>query len=144
MVDKQKSVSMQYTQSERNKTMMLNMLERVTFHFHMAQYGIQRARFEGVGDPDLIENMQKYISSVVSLWVMIRPKLNSMGERGDKFKGLFQFDNYIDGIANIEANDLTDLFNIFNTFTKLEATLREVAEELGVTVDKPVGDVMQT
>lgn len=115
---------------ELNKKKVLELLEAITVLYQKTLTGVQTAFYENKLDTELITNLYNYVSFVVSLYKVVRPKIQLITSK--KFTKLKTIDKYIELISAFDKNvDLDVVFTIFQVFNELENLLRDLCEELG-------------
>lgn len=137
------SVSQRIPTVEHTKMRVLTILDQILISYQQTLIGIQKISFAGYidSDEDLIEGMVYYISAVISLYTMLKPKIKTQLLQGKtSFRALYEIDNYVnevDELASSTEHDFDKLIKIFKVFHVFEDDLRDLCEELGYTSDVP-------
>ncbi len=132
----EKTYAQRIPTEELNKKKVLELLEAITVLYQKTLTGVQVAFYENKLDNELISNLYNYVSFVISLYKVVRPKIQLIS--GKKFNKLMTIDKYIALISVMDKNvNLDTVFIIFQVFNELENLLRDLCEELGYTKDVP-------
>lgn len=122
--------------SYKNRT--LSMVDEITETYNTTIYNMQVAVYQGQVNRQLIQSLYVYISQVVSLYKMLKPKVTRAKELNSKFEELDGIDEYIQGIDELKGGfEMSDAFTLFQVFNIYEDLLRQLCETLGYTADNP-------
>lgn len=140
MADNQTQESYQRTPTEYSyKNRILAMLDDINDTYQNASYRVQIAVYEGRVDRELMKTLYVYTSQVITLYKVLKPKIELAKAKSDKFGELEGLDEYILGIDELKGGfDIDDAFILFKIFNIYEDLIRELCETLGYTADNEV------
>lgn len=120
------------------KMRVLQMIDDITETYGSTLYSMQVAVYQGHLDKNLVKNLYIYISQIISLYKMLKPKIEVAKETRAEFAELDSIDDYVLGIDELKGGfDIEDAFGLFQMFNIYEDYLRDLCETLGYTSDKP-------
>lgn len=120
------------------KMRILSMIDDITETYNTSFYNMQVAVYQGHADRELVRSLYIYITQIISLYKMLKPKVVVAQAKDPKFEELQGMDEYVRGIDELKGGfDMNDAFVLFQVFNIYEDLLRELCETLGYTSDKP-------
>lgn len=123
---------------ESNREKVLNILEAITLYGKNTRSLIHESVSFKIYSEDLIKNIIEYVSWIIALYKILKPKISKISTTTNKFTRLLQIDYYDRSFINFDLENFGVLFKIFQIFNDFEDLLRELCEEYGYTIDKPL------
>lgn len=131
----------------RNQNKVLDILEIIEENDQETMYALQKACFEREISPELLDYIERYISLVVSLAKILRPKIIKkiendkdnelkMQETEKLNQLLIDVDDYVAHLSDMDISDIDFILTAFKHFTTIEKTLRITCEDLEYTTDR--------
>lgn len=122
-----------------NRQSVLNVLDQITLAYQMTFQNMLKLEFQKTEEQEFEKNMTLYISWVVCLYEMVKPKISGTEkpEKYDKLKEIMDFEN---DVVNPEdettQNTKETLIKAYRNFVGKMRLLRELCEELRYTSDE--------
>lgn len=137
MVEIEPSPASRMPTEQTIKQLALEMLEDISVLYSRTLRAIQIALMDQTIDDDLKQNFHSYTSNVVTLYKMLKPKIQSLGaDSQKKYEDLEVLDEYVQFMLSAEIIlDIEEMAFFFQLFNQLEDKCRELCDTLGYTRD---------
>lgn len=117
---------------------ILKTLSEISSIYEQVAEGIQIAFYQGHVDKYLLSSLYSYMSKILSLYKILKPKIEIGQAKNERLKELEEIEDYMLLMNQIRGSiDVNEAFVLFHVFGTWEDLLRLLCEELKYTSDTP-------
>lgn len=122
-------------QNTTTKDVVVSYLQEISNYYRETLIGLFIARLEGKHDTQLTINFNSYVSTIITVYKIIKPKLSTKNEEHKELIEIIEayLDNVLKENKNVDVDTIISLFRMFNF---IEDSLRSITNSLGYTADE--------